>query len=279
MDNNYVLQKIRQYFDGFVLGYEELSGILTITVKPVVINDLISYLKKEPEPGFGFLTDICGVHYPDQENELGVVYHLHNMKNNMRIRIKTFVTREYPIGILASSVQLNESEALKWLRNKDGSKVSAKDLKTKCSFQIPNTVIAYWAGELGGVGRWWVNWNSNIDNLKKTGYMVNEYDGSENTASHHDQNLLHSAVAESQLYGTYYWGHGNTKGLANSTDKHYLLEYSNLKITYKIGFAHIYACESNSGKSAFNSTIWTGFTGTLYPINPWDFDWDNPSTP
>ena len=135
------------------------------------------------------------------------------------------------------------------------------------------------AGELGGVGRWWVNWNSNIDNLKKTGYMVNEYDGSENTASHHYQNLLHSAVAESQLYGTYYWGHGNTKGLANSTDKHYLLEYSNLKITYKIGFAHIYACESNSGKSAFNSTIWTGFTGTLYPINPWDFDWDNPSTP
>ncbi len=97
MDNNYVLQKIRQYFDGFVLGYEELSGILTITVKPVVINDLISYLKKEPEPGFGFLTDICGIHYPDQENELGVVYLLHNMKNNMRIRIKTFVTKEYPI--------------------------------------------------------------------------------------------------------------------------------------------------------------------------------------
>ena len=85
MDNKYVLQEIRQYFDGFVLAYEEPYGLLTVTVKPMVINDLLSYLKKEPEPGFCFLTDICGVHYPDTENELGVVYHLHNMKNNIHI--------------------------------------------------------------------------------------------------------------------------------------------------------------------------------------------------
>ena len=41
-----------------------------------------------------FLTDICGIHYPDhKEKELGVIYHLHNLQENFRIRIKAFPKR------------------------------------------------------------------------------------------------------------------------------------------------------------------------------------------
>jgi len=44
---------------------------------------------------FHFLTDVCGIHYPDnKEKELGVIYHLHNMVENVRIRLKTFMPRE-----------------------------------------------------------------------------------------------------------------------------------------------------------------------------------------
>jgi NADH-quinone oxidoreductase subunit C len=42
-----------------------------------------------------FLTDICGIHYPDhKEKELGVIYHLHNLQENFRIRIKSFFPKD-----------------------------------------------------------------------------------------------------------------------------------------------------------------------------------------
>jgi len=45
---------------------------------------------------FRFLTSLCGVHYPNQELSLGVVYQLHSFANNFRIRIKTFAEEAKP---------------------------------------------------------------------------------------------------------------------------------------------------------------------------------------
>lgn len=50
---------------------------------------------KESSLNFMFLTDICGIHYPDhKEKELGVIYHLHNLQENFRIRIKSFFPKD-----------------------------------------------------------------------------------------------------------------------------------------------------------------------------------------
>jgi len=39
--------------------------------------------------GFIYLTDICASHYPERSNaEFEVVYHLHNLVKNMRVRLK-----------------------------------------------------------------------------------------------------------------------------------------------------------------------------------------------
>ncbi len=41
--------------------------------------------------GYNFLTTLCGLHYPDQKGkEMGVMYQLHNMPENKRIRLKIF---------------------------------------------------------------------------------------------------------------------------------------------------------------------------------------------
>ena len=46
---------------------------------------------------FRFLTDLQAVHYPDNKGaELAVVYHLHNLKANVRIRFKVFTAIEKP---------------------------------------------------------------------------------------------------------------------------------------------------------------------------------------
>jgi len=59
------------------------------------IKPVLAYLKSEPQISMSFLTDLCGVHYPDQtDKELSVVYHLHSFVHNLRLRIKVF----FPIG-------------------------------------------------------------------------------------------------------------------------------------------------------------------------------------
>ena len=71
--------------------------ILTFTV-PVSLNlKLLQFLYDDTELNFQFLTDLQAVHYPDKKGaELAVVYHLHNLVDNLRIRFKVFVDIENP---------------------------------------------------------------------------------------------------------------------------------------------------------------------------------------
>ena len=55
---------------------------------------MIQFIKEDL--GYQFLTDLCGIHYPEQELQLGVVYHLHNFLENTRIRVKTFTSLAEP---------------------------------------------------------------------------------------------------------------------------------------------------------------------------------------
>ncbi len=52
---------------------------------------VLQFLYDEADLNFQFLTDITAVNYPDQPGrELAVVYHLHNLKDNVRIRLTVY---------------------------------------------------------------------------------------------------------------------------------------------------------------------------------------------
>ncbi|TAG12246.1 MAG: NADH-quinone oxidoreductase subunit C, partial [Sphingobacteriia bacterium] len=75
----------------------------------------LQYLYDEPSLGFQFLTDLCAVNYPDNKGrELAVVYHLHNLQENIRIRFKVFTAIEntdmYTATKLYSSADWMERE-------------------------------------------------------------------------------------------------------------------------------------------------------------------------
>ena len=55
------------------------------TVSKSSIFNIIKALK---ENGFQYLVDITGAHYPDTKNEFQIVYHIHNLTENLRIRLK-----------------------------------------------------------------------------------------------------------------------------------------------------------------------------------------------
>ena len=94
MTNEFVLEAITREFPESVISSSEPYGMLTIEVKKEDIKKIIHYLK-DSSLEFNFLTDICGIHYPEfPEKEIGVVYHLHNMMANFRLRLKIFMSRE-----------------------------------------------------------------------------------------------------------------------------------------------------------------------------------------
>jgi NADH-quinone oxidoreductase subunit C len=72
--------------------WEEQYGLLTFRAPAAKNLEVLQYLFNEAELQFQFLTDLTGVHYPDRAGEeLCVVYHLHNLVQNFRMRIKVYV--------------------------------------------------------------------------------------------------------------------------------------------------------------------------------------------
>lgn len=94
MTSEFVLEAINREFPEAVISSSEPYGFLTVEVKKEELKKVIHHLK-ESSLNFMFLTDICSIHYPDhKEKELGVIYHLHNLQENFRIRIKSFFPKD-----------------------------------------------------------------------------------------------------------------------------------------------------------------------------------------
>lgn len=94
MTNEFVLEALSREFPESILHSSEPYGMLTLEIKKEDIKKVIHHLR-DSSLEFNFLTDVTGIHYPEQpEKELGVIYHLHNMKENFRIRMKAFAKKE-----------------------------------------------------------------------------------------------------------------------------------------------------------------------------------------
>lgn len=92
-----IIAIVQERFGDKIQRAVESHGILTLEIDARSILPVLSFLKEDSRLGFNFLTDICGVHYPEQEQrELGVAYHLHNMMERTRLRIKCWIPVEKP---------------------------------------------------------------------------------------------------------------------------------------------------------------------------------------
>ncbi len=106
LNNQAVLQKITARFGERITIATEPAGLLTFETSKENIVEVLHYLKEDEELQFNFLTDITGIHYPEQALPIGVVYHLHSLTNNIRIRIKVFLEADKPT--IASATPLWE---------------------------------------------------------------------------------------------------------------------------------------------------------------------------
>ncbi len=89
--NSTLLAAIERQFPGAILAQSESYGMLSLETSRERIIDLLRFVQESPELEVNFLTSLCGMHFPaDVDRELGVVYHLHSFRHNLRFRVKVF---------------------------------------------------------------------------------------------------------------------------------------------------------------------------------------------
>jgi NADH-quinone oxidoreductase subunit C len=91
LTNETIQQKLTEKFGDQLTNWQEPYGMLTFTAPKDLNLKVLQFLYDDEELRFRFMTDLQAVHYPDQTGaELAVVYHLHNLTDNIRIRFKVF---------------------------------------------------------------------------------------------------------------------------------------------------------------------------------------------
>ena len=97
IDNTFIKEKLTAKFGEALSNWQEPYDMLTFTASNDLNLKVLQFLYDDAELRFQFLTDLQAVHYPDNKGaELAVVYHLHNLVDNVRIRFKIFVDIEKP---------------------------------------------------------------------------------------------------------------------------------------------------------------------------------------
>lgn len=98
LDTLEIQNKLQEVFGQKVNHFRTEYGVFVLEAEANSIVEILQFMKEDKTLNFHFLTDLCGVHYPENENseQFCVVYHLHNWFTNTRIRVKTFISGTQP---------------------------------------------------------------------------------------------------------------------------------------------------------------------------------------
>lgn len=144
--------------------------------------------------------------------------------------------------------------------------------------RVPNTVLAYWAGEFGENGKKWVHWDRDVSYLSSLGFSMNDTAG---WSAKQFEEYLETETANKNLHGMFFWGHAvytkdtnNNKiyiGLTTDHEKRkifgYQTMYADWKMDYKLGLGLMFACGGAAAEPGrFTGDIFWGMSGTLVPI-------------
>lgn len=105
LTQEHIQLRLKEKFGDQVSNFESPYGMLSFEVAKDQNLKVLQFLYDEADLNFQFLTDLTAVNYPDKlGRELAVVYHLHNLKDNVRIRFTVFADIASPDVFTASKL-------------------------------------------------------------------------------------------------------------------------------------------------------------------------------
>ncbi|OIR12165.1 NADH-quinone oxidoreductase subunit C 1 [mine drainage metagenome] len=97
LTNEQIKNKLIEKFGDAVTDFHEPYGLLSFSSSKENNLKVLQFLYDDATLRFQFLTDITAAHYPENKgSELAVIYHLHNLVDNIRLRFTIFTSIEKP---------------------------------------------------------------------------------------------------------------------------------------------------------------------------------------
>ena len=97
LTNETIKERLIAKFADQLSHFEEPYGLLTFEAPKELNLKVLQFLYDDEQLRFQFLTDLTAVHYPGVAGrELAVVYHLHNLVDNIRLRFKVYTAIGQP---------------------------------------------------------------------------------------------------------------------------------------------------------------------------------------
>jgi NADH-quinone oxidoreductase subunit C len=94
-EGNPTLTLLTERFGDNIMSADIRYGMLTLSVKQSAIIDIIHFLYDHPQLRYQYLTTLCGIHHPEL-NKIAVMYQLHSLENNRRVRLKIWLPEDKP---------------------------------------------------------------------------------------------------------------------------------------------------------------------------------------
>ncbi len=112
LTNELIKERLTEKFGDQLTSWQEPYGLLTFSTSKELNLKVMQFLYDDPELRFQFLTDMCAVHYPERAGEeLAIVYLLHNLVDNIRLRFKVYTNIGQPDVFTATALY----EAANWM--------------------------------------------------------------------------------------------------------------------------------------------------------------------
>ncbi len=92
MTNEAILSELQSKFGDKIINHTEEYGMLILEITSNANLEIMQFIKENESWKMAFLTTLCGIHYPEKTNkELCIMYQLHSMEHNYRLRLKAYI--------------------------------------------------------------------------------------------------------------------------------------------------------------------------------------------
>ena len=85
---------LKEKFGEQIISQSQEYDFTVIQISKSSVVPVIKFLYDHEGFQFRYLTTICGLHYPEAAQPFGLMYQLHSLRHNIRIRFKAFTSKD-----------------------------------------------------------------------------------------------------------------------------------------------------------------------------------------
>jgi NADH-quinone oxidoreductase subunit C len=112
-DGARAIELLREKFPGAVIASGTYRDQHWVEVRLDRLVEVCTWLRDDPSTAYDLLLDVTAVHFPDDPQPMQLVYHLHSLTHNDRLRLKARTADTGPVPTLSGvwpSANWNERE-------------------------------------------------------------------------------------------------------------------------------------------------------------------------